>query len=296
MSNAITKYGAALDAVQKKALEAALKETPDNIQQRLSEHLGAITKAKAIKLLECLIKRYQSSFWVHDYPRDRFDERMQITLIDYFPQIKGMVFECFAPKIKDVLGSGEYHIIAYSLNSTRFGMYVDSKSYHHAWDDNLERERTNEECIAIWNRFSLMDWRESNRYDIKMSGLDKRLLNKIKVGDVLGAITVGNSRTPLNSGSPDEFFQVVKIKNPNIYFKSIEHRTSDKANIQPILNKFTDVNAPGAKRWLKIGTFRHPINFEKKFVRIKLDGERRFAYLMTLDHAGEYQVFYENAY
>lgn len=263
-----------LEAQDKKCLLEIIQSADAKTIELLYHHLQSLTKSRRETILSKIASRYEAAT---SYNRSRRpDTQHSIKMVGYYPKIEGVIFECLAHDPDDI--DNPWAFLALFKRSSP----MDTLSVGDY------------ESISLWNKTSLRDVRESHRNINAQATIDKNLLKIVEVGDIFGDITVTNGTTPISS-TPKGFFQVMKIKGPNIYIRGIQHQIiGEDMNIQPIPNQFT--GAISIPYWLRIGTFKHLIDGDKKFLRCNTKGERRQAYLYRQNKEGKYELFFKRAY
>lgn len=271
----IMKQYAEADPRNIKTLECVLSSTPKKIIVLIYDHLNHMPQQRRKAILDGLLMRYHQAK-VHAYKRQSADTA-SVRLTAYYPKINGMVFECC---LKDEDDNSQSYLLLFKLKDNEIGVTVHP-------DDR--------DVVYDWNLEALQQVRESSRNIRSQKAVDEKLLQMVEVGDIFGAITVGNGRTPITAPPATRYFQVMKIKGPNVYLRGIAHEFVGRGSyVQPVPNDFTEqLSIP---YWLRVGTFMHMIDGDKKFLRCNIKGHRRQAYLFRKDAAGEYKLFFERAY
>lgn len=274
MRDFIIKEAGSLDPQNQAVLLKTIQSADAKSIELLYHHLQSITKSRRNTVLSKIALRYEvaASYNCHRYPSTQHSVKM----VGYYPKIEGVIFECLAHDPDDVDNPWDY-LVLFKRSSPMTTLSVGDH-----------------ESISWWNKTSLQYVRESVRNINAQATIDKNLLNIVEVGDIFGDITVTNGTTPVSS-TPKGFFQVTKIKGPNVYIRAIQHQfIGEGLNIEPIPNKFTELVA--VPYWLRVGTFKHLIDGDKKFLRCNLKGERRQAYLYRKKKEGKYELFFKRAY
>ncbi|WP_339343512.1 hypothetical protein [uncultured Psychrobacter sp.] len=274
MRDFLIKEAGSLDPQNQAVLLKTIQSADAKTIELLYHHLQSLTKIRRKSVLSKIASRYEAaaSYNRHRYPNTQHSVKM----IGYYPKIEGIIFECLAHDPDDIDNPWDF-LVLFKQSSP---LETLSCGDH--------------EAISLWNKTSLQAVRESDRNINAQTAIDKNLLKIVEVGDIFGDMTVTNGTTPISS-TPKGFFQVTKIKGPNIYIRGIKHQfIGEGLNIQPIPDQYIEtISIP---YWLRVGTFKHLVDGDKKFLRCNLKGERRQAYLYRKNKEGRYELFFKRAY
>lgn len=274
MRDFVLKEAGSLELQNQAVLLKTIQSADAKSIELLHHHLQSLTKNRRKVVLSKIASYYEAatSYNRHRYPSAQHSVKM----VGYYPKIEGVIFECLAHDPDDIDNPWAF-LVLFKRSSP---LETLSCGDH--------------EAISLWNKASLQAVRESARNINAQATIDKNLLKIVEVGDIFGDMTVTNGTTPASS-TPKGFFQVVKIKGPNIYIRGIKHQfIGEGLNIQPIPDQFTE--AISIPYWLRVGTFKHLIDGDKKFLRCNIKGERRQAYLYRKNKEGKYELFFKRAY